>query len=250
MRILSAEQDYTERAMELADRLGAEICSRTDEICGDERYLLLDGKGLALIQGKMELRGDFRNMIKRVLGGRLQHEKLLRAVRFREDVHGMLAVDATAGLGEDSFILAAAGFSVLMCEYNPVIAALLRDALDRARTDPDIGEIARRMELREGSSIDILGSLGWKPDVIYLDPMFPARTKSSLVKKKFQLLQQLEPPCSDSDALLEAAIKARPHKIIIKRPAKGPYLADIKPDYSLSGKAIRYDCILPDTRKF
>ena len=242
MRILSAEQDYTERAMELADRLGAEICSRTDEICGDERYLLLDGKGLALIQGKMELRGDFRNMIKRVLGGRLQHEKLLRAVRFREDVHGMLAVDATAGLGEDSFILAAAGFSVLMCEYNPVIAALLRDALDRARTDPDIGEIARRMELREGSSIDILGSLGWKPDVIYLDPMFPAKKKSGISTKKLQIFQKLETPCANEEELLAAAYAADPRRIVIKRPIRGEPLAGRRPGFSIDCRNVRYDC--------
>ena len=242
MRILSAEQDYTERAMELADRLGAEICSRTDEICGDERYLLLDGKGLALIQGKMELRGDFRNMIKRVLGGRLQHEKLLRAVRFREDVHGMLAVDATGGLGEDSFILAAAGFSVLMCEYNPVIAALLRDALDRARTDPDIGEIARRMELREGSSIDILGSLGWKPDVIYLDPMFPAKKKSGISTKKLQIFQKLETPCANEEELLAAAFAADPRRIVIKRPIRGEPLAGRRPGFSIDCRNVRYDC--------
>ena len=242
MRILSAEQDYTERAMELADRLGAEICSRTDEICGDERYLLLDGKGLALIQGKMELRGDFRNMIKRVLGGRLQHEKLLRAVRFREDVHGMLAVDATAGLGEDSFILAAAGFSVLMCEYNPVIAALLRDALDRARIDPDIGEIARRMELREGSSIDILESLGWKPDVIYLDPMFPAKKKSGISTKKLQIFQKLETPCANEEELLAAAFAADPRRIVIKRPIRGEPLAGRRPGFSIVCRNVRYDC--------
>lgn len=47
-----------------------------------------------------------------------------------------------------------------------------------------------------------------------------------------------------------AAIAASPRKIVIKRPLKGPYLADIKPDYSLVGKAIRYDCFLaPYKRK-
>ncbi|MBQ4243593.1 MAG: class I SAM-dependent methyltransferase, partial [Clostridia bacterium] len=35
-----------------------------------------------------------------------------------------------------------------------------------------------------------------------------------------------------------------PHKIVIKRPLKGPFLAGRKPDYSLQGKAIRYDCIV------
>lgn len=242
MRILTEGQDYTDRAMELAERLGAEICMRTEEMSGDERYLLLDKDGLSLVQGNMKLCGDFRQMKRRVLGGRLQHEKLLRAVRFKEDVHGMLAVDATAGLGEDSFILAAAGFSVLMCEYNPIIFELLRDALDRAQRDPDIGEIARRMELREGSSIDILGTLGWKPDVIYLDPMFPAKKKSGISTKKLQMFQKLETPCANEEELLLAAFAADPRRIVVKRPIRGEPLAGKKPGFSIDCRNVRYDC--------
>ena len=34
--------------------------------------------------------------------------------------------------------------------------------------------------------------------------------------------------------------------MVIKRPAKGPLLAGIKPSYSIAGKAVRYDCITPD----
>ena len=77
-----------------------------------------------------------------------------------------------------------------------------------------------------------------------LDPMFPERQKSALIKKKFQLLQKLESPCSNEEQLLEAAIAAQSKRIVIKRPLKGPYLADKKPSYSLEGKAIRYDCMV------
>ena len=58
------------------------------------------------------------------------------------------------------------------------------------------------------------------------------------------LLQKLERPCEDEAALLEAACSALPRKIVVKRPAKGPYLAGRKPSYSLAGKAVRYDCIV------
>ena len=81
-----------------------------------------------------------------------------------------------------------------------------------------------------------------RPDVIYLDPMFPERQKSGLVKKKFQLIHYLEAPAENEETLMQAAIDARPFKIVVKRPAKGPYLAGLKPSYSLDGKAIRYDC--------
>ena len=79
-------------------------------------------------------------------------------------------------------------------------------------------------------------------DVIYLDPMFPARQKSSLINKKLQLIQKLEPPCFGEKDLFDAAIRANPDKIIVKRPLKSECLAGREPSYTLKGKAIRYDC--------
>ena len=80
-------------------------------------------------------------------------------------------------------------------------------------------------------------------DVIYLDPMFPGRQKSGLINKKLQLIQKLESPCTEEATLLEAALATGAPKIIIKRPAKGPWLADRKPSYVIEGKVIRYDVI-------
>jgi 16S rRNA (guanine1516-N2)-methyltransferase len=75
--------------------------------------------------------------------------------------------------------------------------------------------------------------------------MFPARTKSAAVKKKLQVIQLLERPCDDEAQLVEAALGARPRKVVIKRPIKGPHLAGLKPSYSLTGKAVRYDVLVP-----
>lgn len=156
----------------------------------------------------------------------------------------MTAVDATAGLGEDSILLAAAGFEVTMFEYDPVIAALLQDALIRAAAIPELSEITARMRLIDGDSITGMQSLSFTPDVIVLDPMFPERRKSALIKKKFQLLQKLEQPCSDEAALLSAALNTGAKKIVIKRPVNAPALAGRRPDYTIEGSTIRYDCIL------
>ena len=82
-----------------------------------------------------------------------------------------------------------------------------------------------------------------KVDIILLDPMFPERTKSGLVKKKFQILHEIETPCNNEVELINAALAVNTHKVIIKRPLKGEYLAEIKPSYSIKGKAIRYDVI-------
>ena len=94
-----------------------------------------------------------------------------------------------------------------------------------------------------------MAHLDGAPDVVYLDPMFPERRKSAAVKKKFQLIHHLEAPCQDEDALLAAAISAAPRKVVVKRPAKGPNLAGVKPSHSLAGKAVRYDVILPASAK-
>ena len=104
-----------------------------------------------------------------------------------------------------------------------MIAVLLKDALRRARKHPVLKDIAGRMKLVEGNGIDQMSKLLDPVDVIYLDPMFPARQKSSLINKKLQLIQKLELPCSAETELFDAAIKTRPSKIIVKRPLKSEF---------------------------
>lgn len=203
-----------------------------------------DDEGLALVGDGMVLRADFMRLLPRLRPDRLGRELLVRAARVR-GVEAPTAVDATAGLGEDSLLLAAAGFTVTMFEKDPVIAALLRDALERAASDPQLAGVAARMTPMEGDSVAGLRELDFSPDVVFLDPMFPERTKSAAVKKKFQLLHHLERPCDNEEELLDAALAARPRKIVIKRPPKGPWLAGAKPSHSIAGKAVRYDVIVP-----
>ena len=244
-------------------------------------------QGLVLEKEKMSLRCDFLEMLPRIKPGKLQTELLVKAAKIKrkaavtestkqaknKDVQSEetndeypsdapIAIDATAGLGQDSFLLAAAGFTVYMFEQDPIIAALLEDALDRAKSDPVLANIVERMHLFAEDSISALQRLGTslsrdeqmpqtsdsqpyltvKPDVIYLDPMFPERTKSAAVKKKFQLLHHLKHPCENEEELLSAAMNIQPRKIVVKRMAKGPFLAGKKPSYSIKGKSIRYDC--------
>ena len=213
----------------------------------------LEGKGLALSQGdsglfltdgKLEIMADFREMLPRLKQSNLQRELLVKAARIKGQEMPQDIVDATAGFGDDSLILAAAGFRVRMYEYDEVIAALLQDAMERARQIPELRETVARMELVWGDSVEGMKKLDYKPDIVLLDPMFPARQKSALIKKKFQLIQQLESPCTTEEDLIEAAMAADPKRIVIKRPLKGPFLAGRKPSYSLEGKAIRFDCFV------
>ena len=204
-------------------------------------------EGLILTDGSLSLLADFVPMAARLKQGTIGTELLVRAAKLKKSQYAgdrPALLDATAGLGEDAILLAAAGFTVTMYEQNPTIAALLEDALRRAAAEPALAEIVSRMELISADSIAAMRNLQTPPDVIYLDPMFPGRKKSARIKKKFQLLQQLETPCTNEAELLDAAVAAHPHKIVIKRPARGPYLAGRKPDYSISGSAVRYDCLV------
>ena len=204
-----------------------------------------DERGLALVGDGMELRGDFSRMLARLRPANLNKELLVRAARIRGVEGPLSAVDATAGLGEDSLLLAAAGYEVTLCERDPVIAALLSDTIERARQDSRLAAFARRMTLVPGDAAATLGALDHAPDVVLLDPMFPERRTRAATNKKLQLFRQLERPCEDEEALMAAALAVRPRKVVIKRPLKGPHLAGIKPSSSLAGKVVRYDVVVP-----
>lgn len=211
---------------------------------GSALELRQDADGLALVGESLTVRGDFSRLLPRLRPGALGRELLVRAARVR-GVEQPCCVDATAGLGEDALLLAAAGFTVTLIERDPVIAALLADTLRRAREVPQLAEAVGRMHALEGDSVAYLHEMQTSPDVVFLDPMFPARSKSAAVKKKFQLIHRIERPCEDEGALVRAALAARPRKVVIKRPVKGPQLAGVKPSHAIAGKAVRYDCLVP-----
>ncbi|MCQ2510198.1 MAG: class I SAM-dependent methyltransferase [Lachnospiraceae bacterium] len=243
--LLAEKEDRVEKAVVLAEKLHIELVRSVQEVKDEEIYLLMDEEGLSLIQGGLKMRGDFLQMLPRLKPGKLHGEMLIKASKLKGLQERPVVIDATAGMGEDSLLLAAAGYEVYLFEKDPIIAALLEDALDRAIKEPVLGEVVKRMHLSGSDSIEAMKEGKIQADLVYLDPMFPARSKSGLIKKKFQLLQQLERPCSDEEELVKAALLVHPKRIVIKRPAKGPYLAGIKPSYSIDGKAIRYDCLVP-----
>lgn len=234
------------QAEALAERLRVPLIR--EKPANQALVLFLDADGLALglsdMPSRHMLRADLSRIFPRIQPHQLNNELLVRAAKIRKQRNtALLAIDATAGLGEDAFLLAAAGFKVLLFEYNPFITVLLEDALRRAEKLPELAAICTRMQLQCGDSIELLQGLHSPPDLVYLDPMFPARHKSAKVKKKLQLLQMVERPCTDESALLQAALAAHPQKLVIKRPLKGPPFAGLKPSYIIAGKAIRFDCL-------
>lgn len=176
---------------------------------------------------------------------RFRHELVVKSCLSGKGADpGNRVVDATAGLGRDSFLLACAGAQVTLMEHQPVLVAMLRDGLNRlARVMP---EVAERMTLLEGDATELLVQLDERPDCVLLDPMFPERRKSAAVKKELLLLQYLEsaPSSTQEQALLEAAKATGAKRVVVKRPLKAPPLAGCSPAFQRAGKAIRFDVYL------
>ena len=159
-------------------------------------------------------------------------------------------LDATAGLGRDAFVLASLGCTVTMVERHPVVAALLDDGLLRAQQDPEIGAwVSERMSLVHASSHKALNQLiedptFVRPDVVYLDPMYPhpeKGKKSALVKKEMRVFQSLVGADTDADALLEPALTLAQKRIVVKRPSYANWLNQRKPTMAIETKKNRFD---------
>ncbi|RVU82789.1 16S rRNA methyltransferase [Leucothrix sargassi] len=157
-------------------------------------------------------------------------------------------IDATAGLGADSFVMATLGCHVTMLERNPVVQLLLSDALARADSsgDEEVEEISAQMRLVQQPAIDFLTSLDPEdyPQLIYLDPMFPERGKQAQVKKEMRFFHDVVGDDNDSPELLDIALQRAVERIIVKRPLRAETLNDRKPDFDIRGKTIRYDVYL------
>lgn len=151
-------------------------------------------------------------------------------------------IDATAGLGRDAFVLACVGCQVRLVERHPVVAALLEDGLKRAYQDPEIGEfMQQRMQLSICRSISELEPATDLADVVYLDPMYPHKKKSALVKKEMRVFQHLVGADLDSDALLAPALALARKRVVVKRPDYAPFIAAQSPQFSQETKNHRFD---------
>lgn len=167
-------------------------------------------------------------------------QPIARALGFKpgQEMH---VVDATAGLGRDSFVFASLGAHVTLIERSPEMHAALEQALEKAREVGGIyAEIAARMTLLHGDSKDLLPALA--PDVIYVDPMHPPRKTTALVKKNLKQVRALVGADEDSAELMRVALAAAQKRVVLKWPRKADQMAGIRaPSHQIIGKSTRYD---------
>lgn len=196
-----------------------------------------------------ELHIDFAsnaNNYRRIHGGG-RSQPIARAIGVKTYGLPLYVVDATAGLGQDAFVLATLGCRVALIERNPVLANLLSNAIEIGKENTEISAIIARMQLYIGNSLILLESFASsKPDIVYLDPMFPKRNKSALVKKDMQIMQEIIGDDNDAGQLLAIAQKVATRRVVVKRPKIAPYLNDVAPHSSQIGSANRFDIYMPN----
>jgi|TARA_R110002126_G_scaffold273866_1_gene418502 16S rRNA (guanine1516-N2)-methyltransferase len=199
--------------------------------------LEVSSAGLALcVQDCVPMRIDFQVLVSEPLLSETTQKAILRACGAEP---GMQVVDATAGWGQDAAILAASGLNVVMLESEPVLAALLEDALQRLS---DQGDASLKLALHAFDARSYLEALtpADYPDIIYMDPLHLTPHK-----KDFPVLKEFLVADEDPLSLLEIARSRVKSRVVVKWPTRVQSL--LTPTYVLEGKTVRFDAYLPSS---
>ena len=192
-----------------------------------------------------ELRVDFVNG---AVGHRLRFgggrgQALAKAMGLRAGKTPKI-VDATAGLGRDSFLLASLGAQVTMIERSKKMYTLLAQGMDRASHEgSDFQQIIGRMNLLYGDAKELLPELS--ADAVLIDPMHPPRKNSALVKLELRQVRQIVGADDDAADLIKVALGSAKKRVVLKWPAKADPIKGIHAcSHQIIGKSVRYDVFM------
>jgi 16S rRNA (guanine1516-N2)-methyltransferase len=182
-------------------------------------------------------------ILHRLKYGKGRGQNLAKAVGMRFNKNRNV-IDATAGLGYDSFILASLGAKVTLIERSQKMHELLQNGINEGISfGGEIEKIINRMELLFGDSKDILPKL--TPEVIMIDTMYKERKKTALVKNNMRLVREIVGPDTDYIELLEVALNCAKNRVVLKQPRYAEPIKDIKKcSHQIIGKTIRYDIFM------
>ncbi|MBT8126611.1 MAG: class I SAM-dependent methyltransferase [Gammaproteobacteria bacterium] len=246
--IVCSDQARTQQAHELARWTGLPVLDKKSadfalQLCFEtDRVMLYDTMlntsiHVDFVSGALAHRRQFG-------GGRDQ--AIAKAVGLK---HGRRpnVLDITAGLCRDAYVLASLGCKLFLVEQSPVVYTLIEDGIRRGQSDTACAEILKNfISWINADAIEYMRSINSnsRPDVIYIDPMYPDRKKSALVKKDMQILQRLLPKDQYDDELLTTALDCAAERVVVKRPLHAPALGDVQADTSISSKKTRFDVYL------
>ncbi|MBI0426686.1 class I SAM-dependent methyltransferase [Psychrobacter sp. NG27] len=224
--------------------------------------LLLDDKDkLSWLSDGLSVAPEWDKLQRRVVSAGRKSELLLQAAKITADSS---VIDATAGFGHDSLILASTGAQVMMLEQQPIMALLLFAEQQRMSALPNWQKLMARLHIINIDALSYFESLKSDSavnnsqviDVVYLDPMFPEDSyqdsktgKGAKVGKHMQALHQLaSPPTLDEEEQLLTSAQAvvsnnasHSGRVVVKRPQHAPTLANQQPTESWHNEAVRFD---------
>lgn len=231
-----------------------------------QAIVLLDNKNqLSLLVDSLSVAPEWDKLQRRVVSAGRKSELLLQAAKITTDSQ---VIDATAGFGHDSLILASTGAQVTMLEQQPIMALLLLAEQQRMSHEPNWQKLMARLHIINTDALSYFAylqdvtvdardtAINKSADVIYLDPMFPMDSyqnsktgKGAKVNKQMQALHQLAAPptVAQEQQLLQSAqalIKngeQQSGRVIIKRPQQAPLFANQAADESWHNAALRFD---------
>lgn len=228
--------------------------------------LLLDEKNkLSWLSDGLSVAPEWDKLQRRVVSAGRKSELLLQAVKITSDSH---VIDATAGFGHDSLILASTGAQVIMLEQQPLMALLLLVEQQRMSGLANWQKLMSRLHIINTDALGYFATLAADAiddtkeidmkavDVVYLDPMFPEDSyqdsktgKGAKVGKHMQALHQLaSPPTLEQEEQLlqsaQAVIRQNAQtsgRVVVKRPQFAPLLAHQQASESWHNEAVRFD---------
>lgn len=243
------EQKYANRAEQIGGYLASEVVELA--AADTQQYrLLLDDDGLRLLAPKQKSGGVSVGFFSAGLKRRVEHgnkDLLLRALACPNPVH---IVDATSGLANDAFVMATAGHELTLLEASSLPYVLVKEAISRGLNAQYGSELFARMHLIHTEAVSWLQALSGshRPQIVYLDPMFETPGKRrALTGQGMQALQYFTGNVDPSAELLEVARSNCLDKVVVKRGAKAPALAGIKPNHCVAGRTVRFDVYLRTT---
>lgn len=180
---------------------------------------------------------------RRLFGGGRQSEAVAKAVLGKMDKP--VVFDATAGLARDSFICALFGAKVHMFERNPCVRILLKDGLRRAKQAKELEQIVTENLILEEAPTIFTYDKEQLPDTVYLDPMYPPRTKSASVKKEMATFHHLVGIDSDIDELWQKALNLAQKRVVMKNPKWAPKISVDRWTGAVETKNHRFDIYVP-----
>lgn len=236
--------------------------------------LLIDEKGqLNLLIDGISVAPDWAKLQRRIVSAGRKTELLLQATKLTA---AQCALDATAGFGHDSLILASTGAQVTMLEREPLLALLLLAEQRMMSKEPNWQKLMSRLTIKNIASEEYLAMVNKTTaallnekshladdvtarqfDVIYLDPMFPEDSytdrktgKGAKVGKHMQALHGLVAPPNEAaelalfllaQQLLEHRSEGSSKRLVIKRPINAPTLAQQIPNEYWQNDVVRFD---------